>query len=310
MCPSDSRAVVQPKTLFGEKFVDINPGPPQSETTGPFLGNGGTITNTVGGFELENVLAAAYPLLRDIHPEDLTAVLDTLASAGAGEGPAINRQLGNFKQLADVAVVHNLDTQQVLSDLSLLSNSVANGSPDLIALAQSLNGVLPAVVQRGDEITSILGNLSRVSNDAANLLDANRPAQDKLVNEGGQLLNLLVPRVNEFGPAIVGVRQFAEVLAEIGHIQINGGTTAGAIKLVLGGGCLFGQATPCSPTSVYTGKAATAAAATRATSTPAIAPAATAPAGATPAAASAAGGGPTQVTGGNALLNLLQGLLR
>ena len=250
--PVDSSAAIKPKTLFGEKFVDIEPDPnkPQVEITGPFFGDGGTITKTAPtrGTELEDVLAAAEPVLAQINPNDLTTVLDTLAQAAQGEGPAINRQLGNFQQLADVAAANDMNTQELLSDLSLLSNSIANDAPNLVALAQSLNVVLPPLNARGDEITSILGNLSRVSNDAANLLDANRPAQDKLVVEGGQVLTTLVPRLSEVDPTIVGIRQFVQMLTEIGHIPYGPGTVLGAIKLVLGGGCVLGQVTPCSPT--------------------------------------------------------------
>jgi hypothetical protein len=117
-----------------------------------------------------------------------------------------------------------------------------------VSLAQSLNVVLPQVNARGDEVTSILGNLSEVSNDAANLLNANRATQDKLIVEGGQILATLVPRLSEVDPTIVGIREFVQMLTEIGHVPYGSGTVLGAIKLVLGGGCAFGQVTPCAPT--------------------------------------------------------------
>jgi phospholipid/cholesterol/gamma-HCH transport system substrate-binding protein len=261
--PKDSSARIKPKTLFGEKFVDIVPDPahPEVEVTGPFLGDGDTIAKTdpTRGTELEDVLASAYPILSEINPADLTTVLDTLAQAGQGEGGAINRQLGNFQQLADVAAAHNTDTQQLLSDLSLLSGSIANDSPNLVALAHSLNVVLPQIDSRGDAISTILGNLSRVSNDAANLLDANRATQDKLILEGGQVLSTLIPRLGEVDPTIVGIRQFVQMLTEIGHVPYGPGTVLGAIKLVLGGGCPFAQVAPCTPAGQPTSNPAAAA---------------------------------------------------
>src|SRR5207237_6928999 len=45
--PTNSSATIRPKTLFGEKFVDIDPGP--KESTGPFLKNNGFIRDTTGG---------------------------------------------------------------------------------------------------------------------------------------------------------------------------------------------------------------------------------------------------------------------
>ncbi|MDQ6615677.1 MAG: MCE family protein, partial [Actinomycetota bacterium] len=256
--PKDSTARIKPKTLFGEKFVDIEPANTEAELSGPFLNDGDTIPKTAPtrGTELEDVLAAAYPILSKIDPTQLTTVLDTLAQAGRGEGPAINRQLGNFQQLADVAAAHDLDAQRLLSDLALVSTSIANDSPSLVALAKSLNVVLPQVDARGDEITNILGNLSRLSNDTANLLDANRASQDKLILEGGVVLGTLGPRLSEVDPTIVGIRQFVQMLTEIGHIPYGRGTVLGAIKVVLGGGCPFGQVTPCTLTGQPVPKAA------------------------------------------------------
>ncbi len=303
--PKDSVAAIKPKTLFGEKFVDIEPANTAVEVAGPFLGDGGYVAKTLPtrGTELEDVLAAAYPILSKIDPNQLTTVLDTLARAGQGEGPAINRQLGNFQQLADVAVAHNLDTQQLLSDFSLLSNSIANDAPNIVALAKSLNLVLPQVTARGDEITTILGNLSRVSNDTANLLDANRLAQDKLILEGGQVLGTLVPRLSEVDPTIVGIRQFVQMLTEIGHVPYGPGTVLGAVKLVLGGGCTFAQVTPCVPGGQPTAKVGPPAAATApraAATTPAAGPGAVPP--------GLAPGLPQVVQGVGNLLKLLGGL--
>jgi len=311
--PKDSSARIKPKTLFGEKFVDIVPDPakPEVEVAGPFLRDGDTIAKTepTRGTELEDVLAAASPILSKINPADLTTVLDTLAQAGQGEGGAINRQLGNFQQLADVAAAHDLDTQQLLSDFSLLSNSIANDSPNLVALARSLNVVLPQIDSRGDEITTILGNLSRVSNDAANLLDANRATQDKLILEGGKVLATLVPRLSEVDPTIVGIRQFVQMLTEIGHVPYGPGTVLGAIKLVLGGGCPFGQVAPCTPAGQPTSKPAAAATPSGGASRPATA--GTATGGATPTGAAANPLGPVTtvvpqvIKGVNNLLKLI-----
>jgi phospholipid/cholesterol/gamma-HCH transport system substrate-binding protein len=292
--PVGSKAVVRPKTLFGEKFVDIDPGPPQAEARGPYFNNGDRIVNTTGGFELENVLAKAYPLLKDVRPEDLTVVLDTLAQGGQGEGPAINRQLGNFQQLADVQAAHDADTKQFLDDFALLSDELANRSGDLVALAQSLNATLPPLNQRGDELASVLDNLSRLSNDTADLLNHNKAFQDKSVLEGGKTLDVLTGRVGEIGPLVVGIRQYLEAQAIVGHIPYTDGSYLAAVKLVLGGGCIFGQVNPC----VVTSAAAPATAATgRASPQPA-------PADINPFAVL-----PHEQTGANAITNLIQGLL-
>jgi phospholipid/cholesterol/gamma-HCH transport system substrate-binding protein len=247
--PAQSRAVVQPKTLFGEKFVNIIPAGATEESQGPFVPHGGTITNTVGGFELGDVLAAAYPLLKDLHPEDLTVTLDTLAQAGAGEGQAINHQIGNFEQLANLGVAHNRDTRVFLDDFALLTQELANDSGSLVSLAQDLNAVLPPLDQRGDELTSTLNSLSRLSNDVADVLDANRTFQDKAVLEGSKPLTVLTDNAATIGTTITFERVYFQTLTQLVHIPLSDGQMAAAIKLVLGGGCPNGQVNPC-PTPV------------------------------------------------------------
>ena len=115
--PVEAQATIRPKTLFGEKFVDIDPG--EHETTGPFLADGERLRNTLGGFELERVLADTYPILQAIDPAELAVVLDTLAGAARGEGEAINRQIANWARVSRVSASHAEDTRQFLSDLAV-----------------------------------------------------------------------------------------------------------------------------------------------------------------------------------------------
>lgn len=296
--PVDSSAVIRPKTLFGEKFIDINPG--AQEATGPFLKGGQTITNTLGGFELERVLSDAYPILNAIKPEDLTVVLDTLAKGGEGEGAAVNRALDNFRKVADVQAAHDADTQQFLDDLASLSQTLADHAGDVVGAASSLNSALPAINQRGDEVTSVLQQLSRLSNDVADVLDANRAFQDKAVVEGGQSLALLAGRSKEIGPLLTGLRQYFQVQAIVGWIPLGDGTTLAAVKAIVGGDCPMGQVNGCSD-------AATAAAA-KGHSADTTAPAPPGVASPGPAA------GPVLIlpspsTGANAIERLVRGLL-
>jgi virulence factor Mce-like protein len=302
--PVGSKATVRPKTLFGEKFIDIDPGTPQVEAKGPFMKNGDHITNTTGGFELENVLAKAYPLLKDVRPSDLTVILDTLAQGGQGEGPAINRQLGNFQTLSDIGVAHDADTRRFLDDFALLSSEIASRSGDLVALAQSLNATLPGLNQRGGEVASALDNLSRISNDVADLLNNNKAFQDKAVLEGGKTLDVLSARTGQINPLLIGIRQYLEAQAILGHLPAPDGSSMAGVKLILGGGCLFGQVNPC--------PIPTAATPATAPPPPPPAPPATSLVPATPVPTNPLdllGLLPHQQTGGNAIANLIQGLL-
>ena len=237
--PTASKATIRPKTLFGEKFVDIDPG--DAETTGPFLTNHGRITDTVGGFELERVLAEAYPILKAIKPEDLLVVLDTLAQAGQGEGATINRTIQNFQKVADVQANHNADTAQFLSDMAKLSDELDKRAADVVGAAQSLNDVLPALNSRSDQLSTALRQASRVSSDVADVLDANQSFLQKNVTENGQTLQNLYDHRDQIGPLVIGLREYFEIQAEAVRIPFGDGTMLAAIKLVFGEDCPRGR---------------------------------------------------------------------
>jgi phospholipid/cholesterol/gamma-HCH transport system substrate-binding protein len=237
--PVDAHAVIRPKTLFGEKFVDIDPG--RAETTGPFLTKHGVITHTLGGFELEQVLADAYPILKAIKPEELLVVLDELAKGGQGEGPAINRQIQNWEALANVQAAHNADTDQFLRDLALLSAELDQRSGDIVGGAQALNGALPVLSDHGDQLAAVLDQTSRLSADLADVLQANRPFLEKSVTEGGKSIQTLADRSKQIGPLIVGVREYLQLQAEVVRIPFGDGTLMAAVKLVLGEDCPTGR---------------------------------------------------------------------
>jgi phospholipid/cholesterol/gamma-HCH transport system substrate-binding protein len=239
--PTTASATIRPKTLFGEKFVDIDPGP--ADGKGPYLQNHGVIKETVGGFELERVLSDAYPILRAVRPEDVSTLLSTLARAGEGLGPEVNRQIAAFQQISDISVAHDADTREFLDDLARLSDSLADTAPDLVAAAKDLNVALPDLNSQAGNVTSVLDQLSRLSSDVADVLEANRPFSTKFVTEGGKTLQLLYDQRNQLPGVVRGLREFFQVLGEAAGTTpdpSSPGTTLATIKFIVGGGSLCG----------------------------------------------------------------------
>jgi phospholipid/cholesterol/gamma-HCH transport system substrate-binding protein len=237
--PVAAKAIIRPKTLFGEKFIDIDPG--ATEGTGPFLGDEDEIKDTLGGFELEQVLTDLYPILKAVKPEQLATVIGTLAAGGEGEGPAINRQRENFEKLARIQADHAADTQQFLTDLANLADELGSRGDDIIAGARDLNAALPALNDRADELAVFLEQGGRLAGDAADILENNKPFLRKAVTEGGKTIQILYEERAKIAPLVLGLRQFIQTLAEVGRIPFGNGTNLAAIKLVLGEDCPLGR---------------------------------------------------------------------
>ena len=230
--PADAQAVIRPKTLFGEKFVDIDPGP--AETTGPYLGDGDRIEDTLGGFELEQVLADTYPILQAVDPAEVMTILDTLAQSADGMGPAINRSIVNGQRVLDVQARHDADTRQFLEDLADLSGELADRSGDLVTGAQDLNQALPVLNQRGDQFEAALQQLARVSDQVSDILDANQAFITANYGPGQDVLDLLSSRRSQIVPLVIGLRQYTQTLAEVARIPVGDGTLMAAVKGLIG----------------------------------------------------------------------------
>lgn len=242
---TDARAVVRPKTLFGEKFVDIEPG--EREADGPFYKDGDEIKDTLGGFELERVLAEAYPILKAVDPAELATIITTLADAADDEGEAINRSIANGRRVLDVQAAHDADTRQFLSDLALLSGELADRADDVVGTAQDLNVALPPLNARSDELTTVLDELSRLSGDVADVLDNNRGFLTKSVTEGGKTVQILADQRNDIVPLVMGLRQYVQTLTEVIRIPAGDGTNLAAVKGILAGDAC--QVFGCVPTA-------------------------------------------------------------
>ena len=168
-------------------------------------------------------------------------MLDTLAGAARGEGEAINRQIANWARVSRISASHAEDTRQFLSDLAALSDELADRAPDLVAGARDLNVALPPLNERGDELATVLDQASRLSADAADILEANRPFLEKNITEGGKTIQLLFDNRDRLPGVITGLRQFLQVLSEVGGFEQPDGTLLARVKWIAGGGSPCGR---------------------------------------------------------------------
>jgi phospholipid/cholesterol/gamma-HCH transport system substrate-binding protein len=231
--PVDAQALIRPKTLFGEKFVDIDPGP--REASGPFLPDGGVIKDTLGGFEVERVLTDVYPVLQHIKPSELGTILSTLARGGEGTGTNVNNSLRNLAVIATAQAGNVKETQQFIDDLALLSDTLAAHADEAAQGIHDAHAALPTLNSRAAKFTDALSSLATLSGDLADLLESNQPLLHNLATEGGKPLAILDEKKGQIPGTVVGLRQFFQTLAESGiGVPFEGGSVA-KIKAIIGG---------------------------------------------------------------------------
>ena len=194
--PSRRPAIVRPKTLFGEKFVDIVPG--AGEATGPLLDDECSTSATsirghcLGGFELEQVLGRRVSAARGRSTRPSWHRADswpTRARPRADDQPA-DRQLreGSRRQRRT-----RRRHPQFLTDLALLSDELGHG-PTTWSRGGRRPQRRPADAQRAGATswTTVLDQTARLSSDVADVLDATTGLHaQELRRRAAEALNVL-----------------------------------------------------------------------------------------------------------------------
>ena len=234
--PRDATARIRAKTLFGEKFIDVDL-TGTDETGGPFFQDGDEFAadKTEGGFELEKVLADTFPLLQAIDPDEIFTVIHTLAEGGEGLGEAVNRSIVNGDELSEVFAENSDLTAEFLRDFALVSGQLADTAEDLVGIAASGNEVLPILNDGEDALVDLLQQTGRLSNDVADLLLNNKDFVDASLGGGTRAVDLLYDHRDQVVPLVIGLRQYVQSLSEIVRIEVGDGTLMGAVKAILGG---------------------------------------------------------------------------
>src|SRR6476661_6071391 len=181
LIPANVSARLLPKTLFGERYVDLVS--PQAGSPARHLQNGDTIEQdrTRVAIELEKVFDDLLPLLRTVRPEKLSVTLNALASALEGRGTRLGQNLvlvdDYFKALNPKMPVIKAD----ISGLADLASTYAVAAPDLVRAATNLITTNTTIVTRKDQLAGFLAGTAGFANTTADFLGANG---DRIIQVG------------------------------------------------------------------------------------------------------------------------------
>jgi phospholipid/cholesterol/gamma-HCH transport system substrate-binding protein len=193
--PDDVTAKIIPKTLFGEKYVELVVPPSPSTVT---LAEGDVIRQADVSVEMEQVLSDAYPLITTVQPADLAYTLNALATGLDGRGSALGSNLvrldGLLRQLNpilpeavdDLAKLRRVADvyEEVLPDLALtLDNTVLTGN---------------TLVEKRTQLVTLLDEVTGLSDTTREFLQANADGIIELSQVSQPTLEVLAKYAPEF----------------------------------------------------------------------------------------------------------------
>jgi phospholipid/cholesterol/gamma-HCH transport system substrate-binding protein len=203
--PANVSAVILPKTLFGEQYVDLRfPPDPQGH-----LRAGDVIPEdrSKGALETETVLGNMLPLLTAVQPAQLNDTLNAIATALHGRGRELGRTL---VQLDRYLKILNPHTRQMVNDLHKLGRVALeyNGlAPDIFSSLKNLQVSARTVVERRQAFDSLLRTGANSADVLSGFLAANRQRLIDITGQTDKIYGLMAKYSPEYPCLLAGIVQ-------------------------------------------------------------------------------------------------------
>ncbi len=202
--PANVSASLVPKTLFGEKYVDLTiPKDPSSKS----LKAGDKIEQTKLPIEVERVLNDLYPLLRTVQPAELNYTLNALATALEGRGNKLGESL---ETLNSYLTRLNPQIPALIDDIKLLATVTDTYADVVPALAETLRNTVKTgntLVSKEQKLKAFLNDLTAFSNTTKTFLDDNGDNIIRLGQLSEPILALLARYSSTFPCLLTGHRE-------------------------------------------------------------------------------------------------------
>jgi virulence factor Mce-like protein len=234
LVPSDVKAQLLPKTLFGEKEVDLIV---DSATSARPIRGGDIIPQdrSTTSIETERVLNDFLPLLHSLKPAELSLALNAVSSALRGRGDRLGRNAvlnaEYFRQL-------NPELPAMLEDfrgLADVSEGYARAAPDLLRFVDNAAAASRNLVDQKQELATFLSSTTTFAQSADDFLRINDRNLIDLATQSRPNLQLYAQFSPEYAcmlhtlpkQEIVGEKTFGGVNPWL-HITLEGTQDQGA----------------------------------------------------------------------------------
>jgi phospholipid/cholesterol/gamma-HCH transport system substrate-binding protein len=187
--PQNVQADLIPKTVFGEKYVNlVTPAQPSRTAiaAGDIIGQ----DKTTPALEIDQALNDLLPLLRTVQPQDLNSTLSAMATALSGRGGEIGKTtvaLDNyFRRINPLLPQIKHDFQQ----LSKVAATYDEAAPALLAMLRNFTITGDTLTAKSQQYKTLLAQLTGTAQTTQQFLaqDAQSIIQVNAVNSGALAL--------------------------------------------------------------------------------------------------------------------------
>ncbi|WP_328767740.1 MCE family protein [Streptomyces sp. NBC_00286] len=178
--PADVHARLLPKTLFGEKYVDLV-APRGTNARAIRAGDVITQDRTKVGIELQQLLNDLLPLLRTVQPGKLNATLAAFSTALEGRGDRIGDNLVRVEDYLRQLNPHMPSLREDIARFADVAEVYGDAAPDLMEILRNTVTTSRTLVEKRDQLAAALTATTGVAGTADDFLDENG---DRLITLG------------------------------------------------------------------------------------------------------------------------------
>ncbi|WBO62724.1 MCE family protein [Streptomyces camelliae] len=178
--PSDVHARLLPKTLFGEKYVDLV-APARSSARPIRAGDVITQDRTKVGMEVQQLMNDLLPLLRTVQPGELDATLSAFATALEGRGDRIGDNLTRVEGYLRRLNPHLPSLKEDIARFADVAEVYGDAAPDLMRILRNTVTTSRTIVDKKDQLAAALRSTASVADTANGFLSDNG---DRLITLG------------------------------------------------------------------------------------------------------------------------------
>ena len=170
--PADTRALIVPLSLLGERYVQLGP----TYESGPTLQNGDVIPveRTAVPAEIDELLEGFEDFLKDLDPKTVSSVVTNLAEIVEGQGEQLNELLGNAAGTVEVLAAESDELTEITQSLATLTSTLESRTRTLTSLIKNYEVVVGTLADNRALLEPALVELNRASKELASLLTAHR----------------------------------------------------------------------------------------------------------------------------------------
>jgi phospholipid/cholesterol/gamma-HCH transport system substrate-binding protein len=208
----DTRAVIRPKTLLGEKFVELVRRQGSQEA---YLGSGTTIPKAQTGqaIEIDDILNAMDAPTRKAMSESfrqLGIALDGRQQDLSAALPPLDSTMANLRPLARVGESRQQELDRILTNLNTIMQALADEQDQLGHLVDSGDRVMSAIASRDQALAgtvrngaAVFGSLDQAFSGVTAADRASLQKSPATIASGRRTLSLTNPQVDQLLPELL-----------------------------------------------------------------------------------------------------------